>query len=122
MAPSDPGVSGAAAAVRGGGRLELTYRRLAELGLPGQAAVDVRTALITGMTSQQIADDPGGDRWRRLLPDVRGPDHRGSLATPGPPSRAFGREATPLSGWYRASLPCQCVRRRPPGARRWCRR
>jgi AcrR family transcriptional regulator len=49
---------------------ELTRRRLAELGAGSDHAVDVWTALITGMTSQQIANDPSGDRWRRLLPGV----------------------------------------------------
>lgn len=34
------------------------------------AGVDLWTGLITGLTSQQIANDPGGDRWRRLLPDA----------------------------------------------------
>jgi AcrR family transcriptional regulator len=52
------------------GVIELTHRRLAEMGVDHQDAVDVWTALITGMTSQQIANDPGGDRWRRLLPGV----------------------------------------------------
>jgi AcrR family transcriptional regulator len=49
---------------------ELTRRRLTELGAGSDEAVDVWTALITGMTSQQIANDPSGDRWRRLLPGV----------------------------------------------------
>jgi AcrR family transcriptional regulator len=50
--------------------LELTRRRLSELGAGTTEAVDLWTALITGMTSQQIANDPRGDRWRRLLPAV----------------------------------------------------
>jgi AcrR family transcriptional regulator len=49
---------------------ELTSRRLAELGAGSDEAVDIWKALITGMTSQQIANDPSGDRWRRLLPAV----------------------------------------------------
>jgi AcrR family transcriptional regulator len=49
---------------------ELTSRRLAELGAGSDDAVDLWKALITGMTSQQIANDLNGDRWRRLLPAV----------------------------------------------------
>lgn len=45
----------------------LTRARLASLGVDTPEAVDLWTALMTGMTSQQIADDPDGDRWRRLL-------------------------------------------------------
>jgi len=33
-------------------------------------AVDLFTALIAGLVSQQIANDPGGTRWRRLVPRV----------------------------------------------------
>jgi hypothetical protein len=35
------------------------------MGEPGQ--VDLWTALMTGLASQQVSNDPGGDRWRRLL-------------------------------------------------------
>lgn len=31
---------------------------------------DVYTALIAGLIAQQLANDPGGQRWRRLLPRV----------------------------------------------------
>jgi AcrR family transcriptional regulator len=37
-------------------------------GIDDQEAVDLYTALLTGLTSQQISNDPGGTRWRRLLP------------------------------------------------------
>ena len=30
-------------------------------------AEDMWTALISGLTNQQLANDPGGDRWRRLI-------------------------------------------------------
>jgi AcrR family transcriptional regulator len=30
--------------------------------------VDLWTALITGLATQQVSNDPGGDRWRRLVP------------------------------------------------------
>jgi hypothetical protein len=32
--------------------------------------MDVYTALIAGLGGQQIANDPGGDRWTRLLEPV----------------------------------------------------
>jgi AcrR family transcriptional regulator len=31
---------------------------------------DLWTALISGLASQQLANDPGGDRWRRLIDDA----------------------------------------------------
>jgi AcrR family transcriptional regulator len=43
---------------------------LAEIGLHGDGDFDVLTALISGMANQQLANDFGGDRWRRLLPRV----------------------------------------------------
>lgn len=39
---------------------------LAALGVAGPA-VDMWTAVMTGLASQQIANDPGGERWRRLV-------------------------------------------------------
>lgn len=41
--------------------------RLRELGADDPAATDVWTALLTGLASQQLANDPGGDRWTRLV-------------------------------------------------------
>jgi AcrR family transcriptional regulator len=35
---------------------------------PGQ--LDLWTALITGLTDQQISNDPGGARWQRLLDEA----------------------------------------------------
>jgi AcrR family transcriptional regulator len=37
----------------------------AGVGTPEQ--VDLWTALITGLASQQVSNDPGGNRWRRLV-------------------------------------------------------
>ncbi len=37
----------------------------AGVGAPEQ--VDLWTALITGLASQQVSNDPGGNRWRRLV-------------------------------------------------------
>jgi AcrR family transcriptional regulator len=39
----------------------------ARMGLDDPAALDLWTALMTGLTDQQISNDPGGDRWERLL-------------------------------------------------------
>lgn len=43
---------------------------LSGLGVTDPVAVDLYTALISGLISQQMANDPGGSRWRRLLPRV----------------------------------------------------
>lgn len=47
--------------------LESMTADLAELGVGGAAAVDMWTAVMTGLSSQQIANDPGGSRWQRLV-------------------------------------------------------
>lgn len=39
-------------------------------GLARPGAVDLYTALVTGIADQQISNDPGGDRWTRLLDDA----------------------------------------------------
>jgi AcrR family transcriptional regulator len=41
---------------------------LAEIGITAQADVDLNTAIVAGFVDQQLANDPGGDRWRRQLP------------------------------------------------------
>ena len=47
--------------------LELTRARLAALGITDPDATDMWTALISGLVNQQIANDPGGTRWARLI-------------------------------------------------------
>jgi AcrR family transcriptional regulator len=42
-------------------------RRLAALGIRDQASLDLWTAVMTGITDQQISNDPGGSRWTRLV-------------------------------------------------------
>ncbi len=37
------------------------------VGITDPAAIDLATAVFTGLTSQQLANDPGGDRWARLV-------------------------------------------------------
>ena len=41
--------------------------KLARVGLRDEADFDLWTAVIAGLTSQQLANDPGGDRYVRLL-------------------------------------------------------
>jgi len=52
------------------GALELTREQLAGYGVRDPRHVDVWTALLTGLVDQQISNDPGGDRWTRLVDDV----------------------------------------------------
>ena len=46
---------------------EATKKRLAAIGITDPEAVDLWTGLMTGLTDQQISNDPGGDRWERLI-------------------------------------------------------
>jgi AcrR family transcriptional regulator len=39
----------------------------AAVGITDPSAIDLATAVFTGLTSQQLANDPGGDRWERLV-------------------------------------------------------
>jgi hypothetical protein len=43
---------------------------LNRLGATDERAADLFTAVVGGLVNQQIANDPGGDRWRRLLEQV----------------------------------------------------
>lgn len=40
---------------------------MAQLGITDPDAMDLWTALIAGLTDQQLANDPGGTRWARLV-------------------------------------------------------
>ena len=40
------------------------------LGITTEEGADIFTALIGGLVNQQLANDPGGQRWRRLIPRV----------------------------------------------------
>jgi AcrR family transcriptional regulator len=46
---------------------EVVSLQLADRGITDPAAVDIWTALVTGLVNQQLANDPGGDRWTRLI-------------------------------------------------------
>jgi AcrR family transcriptional regulator len=50
--------------------LDRLRRLLDRLGIGGAEAVDLWTALISGLSNQQIVNDPGGNRWARLVPRV----------------------------------------------------
>jgi AcrR family transcriptional regulator len=52
--------------------LAATRADLEAAGVHGEPAVDLFRALITGLVSLQIANDPGGDRWTRLQDDAFG--------------------------------------------------
>ncbi len=41
---------------------------LMTVGVSDPAGADMFTALVSGLVNQQMANDPGGVRWRRLLP------------------------------------------------------
>ena len=47
-------------------RLGELRQTLISLGVDSDEAVDLFTALMTGLTDQQLSNDPGGDRWIRL--------------------------------------------------------
>lgn len=44
--------------------------RFAAAGMGGPVAFDIWTALVSGLSAQQIANDPGGSRWLRLIDEV----------------------------------------------------
>jgi AcrR family transcriptional regulator len=46
---------------------ERTVGGLRRLGIVRQADLDLWTATLTGLVSQQLANDPGGTRWRDLV-------------------------------------------------------
>jgi AcrR family transcriptional regulator len=50
--------------------LEFTRELLVRNGVRDPRQLDIWTAVTTGLVDQQISNDPGGDRWSRLLDDV----------------------------------------------------
>jgi hypothetical protein len=44
---------------------EIGRERLAAAGVTNQSDMDLFTALVSGLAHQQVANDPGGDRWVR---------------------------------------------------------
>lgn len=60
----EPSAESYAVAVHALGRMQAG---LARVGVDDPQAADLSTAVMTGLASQQLANDPGGDRWARLL-------------------------------------------------------
>ena len=50
--------------------LDRLKSRLAQVGITDQRSLDLLTAIGTGITDQQISNDPGGDRWTRLVDEA----------------------------------------------------
>ncbi|MDT4981546.1 MAG: hypothetical protein QOG07_3425 [Pseudonocardiales bacterium] len=50
--------------------LNVAREQLALNGVRDARHVDLWTALTTGLVDQQIANDPGGERWSRLIEDA----------------------------------------------------
>jgi AcrR family transcriptional regulator len=88
----DPSPESYALATQG---LERLRAELEGLGITDPEAMDLLTAISTGLISQQISNDPGGDRWARLVDRAmrmfyahvagadRGPDGRSGRRTGG---------------------------------------
>lgn len=63
----EPSAEAFAIAVEG---LEGMRERLERIGITDPRALDLLTAIGTGLTDQQISNDPGGDRWIRLIDEA----------------------------------------------------
>jgi AcrR family transcriptional regulator len=50
--------------------LDFPRQRFGAMGVDDPAALDLWTALVTGLADQQISNDPGGDRWSRLYDET----------------------------------------------------
>jgi len=50
--------------------LEAVRAKLTSIGISDPEALDLLTAIGTGLTDQQISNDPGGDRWARLVDEA----------------------------------------------------
>lgn len=50
--------------------LEMTRQRLVDAGGTEPGDLDLYTGIVTGLVDQQISNDPGGDRWYRLLDEA----------------------------------------------------
>lgn len=46
---------------------EQIRKQLAVFGVNDQETLDLWSATMTGLTDQQLSNDPGGDRWKRLI-------------------------------------------------------
>lgn len=50
--------------------LDVARKLLERAGARDPRHLDLWTALMTGLVDQQISNDPGGDRWIRLIDDA----------------------------------------------------
>lgn len=50
--------------------LEMTRQALVDAGGTDPRDLDLYTGVVTGLVDQQISNDPGGDRWYRLLDEA----------------------------------------------------
>jgi AcrR family transcriptional regulator len=50
--------------------LSIFHDRVVAAGADDPHDLDLLTALVTGLVDQQISNDPGGDRWTRLLDEA----------------------------------------------------
>jgi AcrR family transcriptional regulator len=73
--------------------LDRTQDMLAAAGAGRPDQLDLWTAMLSGLASQQVSNDPGGDRWRRLVvpavdmfvaTQLPGSAQPGSAAAPAP--------------------------------------
>ena len=67
--------------------------QLERCGITDERAVDLFTALGTGLADQQISNDPGGDRWIRLIDDAVDMFFDHMAKTNKPKARAKGARA-----------------------------
>lgn len=66
--------------------IELFHQRLTRIGVSRTEDMDLCVAIVGGLIDAQFANDPGGDRWTRLLPramDIFADD----IGLPGPKLR-----------------------------------
>jgi AcrR family transcriptional regulator len=67
--------------------VERSRARLADAGLVDQEDFDLWTALVAGLAVQQLANDPGGERWLRLIDRTVDMYADHTLGTPTPKKR-----------------------------------
>jgi hypothetical protein len=72
----------------------MMQQALRSMGVTSDQEADIFTALISGLISQHLANDPGGQRWRRLLPRVIGM-FADDLGLPGPDPPGKNRKKKP---------------------------
>ena len=88
----EPSSESYALAIERVGRLS---RQMASAGISDPKHTDIWTAVLTGFTDQQISNDPGGDRWGRLLNEMVDLlcDHAGVPASD-PPKKSKKRQSS----------------------------